>query len=324
MTDIIEIQEKLIDTNRILARLASEASQFAGSEAFVQELRSIERRRDKLERLLYEAATACGREVCEYRFEPVGSGRLTATGLAETIGAFQQLLGVTYEAVRWGARQTAHISSEASRASNLDFGYTMAGSVVFVFTVPVEPDLFNDATISDAVREVFGASKADGAEEIRRIAARLGAAPVKALYNWAYAHAQHKLAVDIVWEPGKTQAERVELHIKDFVRIVEAIGETSADTAEEITITGKLVGADFKSRKFNIELDTQGNIRGDLGGAIGPSQEVVLNVRYHARLSKITWVKSATEKEQVSYTLLGLTRITPTTQMAPTPPASAG
>lgn len=307
-SDILEIQEKLLDTDRMLAQLRASAVNAVGSAAFILEYQSVERRRDKLVRLLQTAATAAGREICEYHFDPIG-GHLTAAGLSEALGGFQRLLGVAYEAVSRGPRQSAHVSGEATRATDLDFGYTMAGSIAFVFTVAVEPDLLGDDFLTDTFRQVFAASHASGAEGIRRIAAAMGAAPVRELYKWAHAHARHQLAAEIVYKPQRKARQKIELQPDDFWRLVEAIGETSDEKTEEIIVGGQLVGADVTTRRFHLELDDGTDIRGDLGAAVGPTQQVVLNVSYTARILKRTIVHYATDREQVSYTLAALTRL---------------
>ncbi len=55
MTDIIEIQEKLRDTTARLAELRAQSVDFSGQAWFMLSIRSVEKRRDKLERILRRA-----------------------------------------------------------------------------------------------------------------------------------------------------------------------------------------------------------------------------------------------------------------------------
>ncbi|MBA4187576.1 MAG: hypothetical protein C0467_06110 [Planctomycetaceae bacterium] len=224
---------------------------------------------------------------------------------------------VTYEAVKSGAHNTAKVSAETRRATELDFSYAMAGSVVFVFTVPQDRDVLGDSHMNEAVRLVFEAGAATSARQIKELVPRIGVPPIRALYTWAKAHAQFGLGADLKWLDKGDQPQHVEINSSEFRLLAEVIEGTGDEKVTEQVYTGDLEAANKKKSTFQLHTDNDEEIRGSAGTVILRMGTVVVGDRYKARVLKKSKIKYATEKETITYELLELTPLTPPPPLSP-------
>lgn len=316
MSDLLDVQMKLLATSQELARLTARSLAEPGAAFYVDQIRSVTNRQEKLQRRFRELAADEGREVCSYRIIPERRNRLPAAGMAGVVGGFQELLSVTYEAVNSGIRSRGTVSHEAALATELDFSHATAGSIVLVFTAPNERDLFG-SKVEEAVKAVFAASKANGATEVRAVAKKIGIPPIRALYRWAGAHAQFGLSVELSWRDGEEATHRVQVAAEEFRRLAEAIAATGDESIATETHTGKLVTASQRTSTFEIETeDKRTRIKGDAGDVLHRLGIVGVGGWYVAKVQKTTYVTYSTERETVNYRLLELTP-------APPPPVDA-
>lgn len=308
MSDLIDIQENLIETNRALARLAREATDHAGSEAFTEIVKTVEARKEQLVRRLRRVAGSVGMAVCEYHLIPE-NGRLPISGLTDTLGKFQNLYTVVYDAVKMGSpkRNTA-VTVAAARATELDFGYTMAGSVIVVLTVP-DPQsvLFGEDTQAErAVDAIFKAVKARKAGTVLKQAKQLGSAPTRSLFSWAESHLRHGLGAEIDVYKGEKLRKSTKIHKADFQRLATVISAMSDESQDELEFIGQLVGAQTKTQTFWFEIDGY-VIKGDSAGLIGIAHTVELPKMYRIKVRKTSNVRYSTEEERARYVLLNIT-----------------
>ena len=78
----------------------------------------------------------------------------------------------------------------------------------------------------------------------------------------------------------------------------------SEESDSDLAVSGILVGADTKSRRFHfVTDDTDEDIRGKFSDAISESIHAEIPMRYVAHLHKTTQISFATEDEIVSYFL---------------------
>ena len=82
--------------------------------------------------------------------------------------------------------------------------------------------------------------------------------------------------------------------------------QTDDETEEQITLTGKLIGADVKGCTFHMEFDEGEGIRGRFKDAISHVHTVELPKEYKATMTKKEKVYFATGKVEVTYFLIRL------------------
>lgn len=310
MNSLLDIQEKLQDTSAALARLSGEIVRHPDSNSLRWDLKSLERRRDKLELLMLSAASAQGREVCRYRLIPE-QDRVRLSGLVGVLGGYQNVLTGFYHAKKSGKpKSRAVVSAESVEDTALDFGYAFAGSVGFVFTVPAERGLFNNSELGASIQTIAELARTRKPEEILRYAKELGAAPIRALFKWADAHVKASLNADIEWRHGDELLQKTLIQLPEFVRLRETISATSEEDVKEFTWNGVLQGADVGNRSFHFRPDSgDEDIRGSSGEVISQSQTATVPQRYTATLRKTTRVLFSTEEEKTSWELLELSPV---------------
>jgi hypothetical protein len=313
VTDIVAIQEKILDTSAMLTRLDAEAFKFPGDAAFTSNYRSIEKRLERLQLRLREAAAGIGLEVCSYRLASEGDNeRIPIAGVAAALGDFQFLLGIINDALRAGPRNTLSVTKESARKAELDFSYAMAGSAVFVMTVPADKDLTDDSQIRNAVDTLFGATTAKQSDDVRAFSKRVGTAPVRALARWARHHIDYQLSAEVTWHPSDGSAEnlRMVMSTRELTELTRVIEDTSDDTVEEETYHGTMIGANTDKQTFHFKPDgDRGEINGNAGDLISQQNTVELPRRYEIRVRKVTRIKYSTDQEQTKYHLLQMTPI---------------
>lgn len=305
MSDLTAIQEQLQDTVATLAALEKDIALHPNVPALLLNYQSIEKRRKKLESELSAAAAALGLEVCTYRILPEDAS-VKVSGIISAIGEYQNLVSVFYDAVKYGAKQRAVLSVDSVRDTAFDFAYAFAGSVGFVFTLPNEPDLFDNSNLDEAIRLIFKASKAEQPSDILRFARQLGPAPIRILYRWAESHVRSSYSAEIQWKRGSDIRQAALIQGPEFQRLQRVLMETSDDTTEELTISGELIAANVDRRTFRLRMDNGPDIRGYFGQVIGHAQTVELPRRYRATLLKTTRIRYSTEEPEVSHELLRL------------------
>ena len=310
MNQLLDIQEKLQDTSAALARLSGDIVRHPNSNALRWDLKSLEKRRDALESQLLSAAAAQGREVCKYRLIPE-QDRVRVSGLAGVLGGYQNVLTGFYHAKKSGKpKARATLSAESVEDTALDFSYAFAGSVGFVFTVPIERTLFDNNELAEAIQTVGDLAKTRKTEEILRHAKEFGAAPIRALFKWADAHVRASLNVDIEWRLGEEVKQKILIQVPEFVKLRETISATSEEDVKEFTLTGVLQGADVGARTFHFRPDSGvEDIRGSSGGVISQTQTVTVPWRYSAARRKTTRVFFSTDEEKTSWELLELKQL---------------
>src|SRR5262249_14820307 len=156
--------------------------------------------------------------------------------LANALGDYQTALSLFFEAIRSKTpKQTAKLSTDAIAQSSLDFGYTFAGSVGFVLTIPNERLLEMENDLDEAVQLIFEVSKAQTPPEILNHAKRLGKAPIRAIFRWADSHVKALFSADIEWRRGRSLRKKTIIQNPEFERLQQTLLQTSEETTTEIT-----------------------------------------------------------------------------------------
>jgi hypothetical protein len=298
MSELAEIQEKLQDTVATLAALENDIALHPDVAALRLNYQSIDKRRKKLEAELAAAASAKGLEVCTYRILSEES-RVKVAGLASVLGEYQNLVSIFYDALKSGAKQRATLNAEAIQETSLDFAYSFAGSVGFVFTVPNERTFFDNTHLDEAIRLIFEASRAEQSTDIIRFARQLGPAPIRVLYRWTASHVRWTFSAEIQWKRGPELRQAALIQVPEFRRLQQVLDETSDDTHERIVLVGELVGADIPRRSFHFRPGSGKDIKGFFAEVIDHAHTVELPKRYRATLMKTTRIKYSTEEPEV-------------------------
>lgn len=305
MSRLLEVQEQILQTNSAIVEIEDALLSNGGSFSLQATAASLLKRQRKLEDEFLEISNLRGVDVCSYRLLTTGPKASLET-LTSSLAAFQKLFSVVYEAIKNGRRETSRLSAESISATSFDFGYTFAGSVGVVLTIPNERLILADTDLDHAIEMIFKMANCESSEEILEFAQGLGTAPIACMSTWANSHTDSAIGANITWHRGEDIRSSLQADLPVFERIRDIINATSDTEEEEFEVEGQLVGADIQSSRFHMILSDETDLKGKFENAISPSQTVELPKRYKAFLRKTTVTIFSTNKKNAAHFLLRL------------------
>ena len=347
MTALIDIQEKLQDTQAFIARLEQRLIEYPHSDVLIDNLRSVQKRQRNLERDFAEEANKTGVEVCSYRlFTEEGMPSITA--LAKALDSFQTLISSVYDALKNGPKHRRRLSQETVKETSLRLGYVFSGSIGMVLTLPAPEPSHRESTglLDKSIDVFFHLAHATTTMEIAEIREQVGLPPIRALSKWASALTAHDLGAAIEWEGQHTIKNRLFIQTPELYHLsrisaemsttsainpfptqprqdgfrlpiaarenlpkMESLvtAESASPTEEEIEVEGFLVGVDVQRQTFHIRLPAGNIITGTFTDDISSSLPFAIPQLYRARLRKTTEGGYPTDE----YLLLALDSLPP-------------
>src|SRR5258706_520721 len=254
MADLLDILQKLKDTEAALARARGMVAKYPNRTTLQSTITTLQKRHRSLETLFGATTESEYLDVCSYRLIPESGAQYTLWVLTRALGGFQDTVTLIYDAIKTGQRkERASWGADVSQETALNFGYSYSGSLGFVFTIPNERLLLVDSTLDMAFRTLFEMAGASSSDELARHAKRLGVAPIRKLYRWASDHVEARLNVNIQWRRREEIRASLLVQQPELIRLCEVIAQTSEETEERQTLPGVLLGGDLTTRAFRFE-----------------------------------------------------------------------
>jgi len=307
MADLLDILQKLNDTETALAKLRDTATKHPDRSSITSTISSLQKRYRSLETLFASMTDKQHLDVCSYRLIPEHGEDYSLWALTSTLGDFQDALTLVYDSIKTGERkERASWGADIAQETALNFGYSFSGSLGFVFTVPNERMLLVESTLDMAFRQLFEMVKASSSEDLAQHAKNLGVAPIRKLYRWATDHVESGLSVDIKWRRNDEVRASLVVQQPEFARLREVISQTSEETEERVTVRGTLLGADLITRAFRFDPETGEDIRGRLADTLKVEEELRLGHVYTVSFVKRSKKHYSTDVEDVTWLLTDL------------------
>lgn len=307
MNDLIDIIIKLRETESAISRMEKVVRDNPESETVLLSLKSILKRQRKLERVFTEAAYDDFQDVCSYRIFGEDDEKPKISTIAKSLGDFQSLLTIIYDAIKSGnPKDTAHVSAESVGETALEFGYSFAGSVGFMMTMPNERLLFGETNLDEAMSQIFKMAKSQDTDQVAVFVKTIGIAPIRKIYQWAEDHVSSGMNVDIKWLRNEQVRNELRVDVQELENLIEVIAKTSEEKTEDIEVEGLLVGADVKTHMFHMTFEDAEEIKGELSEELTKKGEIPINRRYKAKIRKMTKIHYSMEKEEYSHILLSI------------------
>jgi hypothetical protein len=307
VSTLLDLVELIRDTQAELARAQQTAAQHGPSLGLDLSTASLRHRLEELEQQFADATAIEEIDVCSYRLIPGESGRYPIAAIGRVFTHFQTLLTVLYDSIkRDEPRRRAKVTPESTWETTLDFGYAYAGSLGFVFTAPNDRMLIGESLLDMAMNTLMELPRVESTDALSVFGKKYGSAPIRLAFQWAQAHVEAGLSVDVEWR----RTNEIRLHVlmqvpqlQRFVNLVASTGETERET---LTVYGELVGIDVVTRAFHIVVDSKLDIRGLLDGAFRAPDPLVIRSYYTAKIIVETQLKYATGEETTKYYLISL------------------
>jgi hypothetical protein len=309
MSELLEIREMLQETHATLAQLERSIAKHPDDWTLAVTAESLKQRQTTLEKAFAEAANADLLDVCKYRLIPDGKENFSIASLTSTLGAFQDLLTVVFDALKNGPKVRPKLSAEIVSSTTLDFGYAYAGSLGFVMTMPNDRMLVGESELDRAIKIIFVMAKAHNPDELSKHIGEVGVAGIRRLYHWCSAHSDYGLSADIKWQRDETERGSVIVQKEEMRRLKEIIDKTSDEKIERFTFVGELRGLDVgHSSTFRFTVPGAEEITGRIAGSFDRTQVYEIHGTYEAQLIKRIKVHYSMEREEEAWELLALGR----------------
>jgi hypothetical protein len=306
MSALLEVVEKLQDTEAALAALNRAALENPSAPSIVLTQSSLMKRRRTLEQQFSHVAALNELDVCNYRLLPeTSAANPPILDLANALRHFQTWFTIVYDALKGGPKQRTRVAPEITAETSMHFGYSYSGSIGFILTMPNERLLVGGTDLDKAMESVLEMAKAESSDQIAYFSKQFGPAAIRQMFRWTNDHIAGAMGADIEWRRDATVKARLFAEIPHLENLKKAISETSDEFEETITLRGSLVGLDTARHSFHMKFPDGSEIRGGASEAIGtPSKTVELPVDYTATIRKLTKINYATDSDVVSYFLL--------------------
>jgi hypothetical protein len=259
MSEIREIQEKLQDTNAAIARIERSIAANPHFPSLVANLRSLEKRREDLQRDFRAEAHRLEFHVCHYRV--LFDGRATLAGVTRVLTDFQNLFSLVYDALKNGPKLRARLGPDTLNESALGFAYSYSGSIGVVLTISNEQVSTVGRLLDETIRSTLGLVQASDSATLSEFSKRLGLPPVRAAYKWADEQLRLGIASSVEWRHQQQVRASLSIQRPELERFLAIADETTEQTSEEETANVELVGADVLNRRFHLRLDNGLSVR---------------------------------------------------------------
>lgn len=310
MSEFLDLRNLLQDTTATLERLEREIAKAPADWALVLTAESLRQRQTDLEKEFAALANINLLDVCDYRLIPPGNGEYSITSVTKTLSAFQDLVTTIFDAFKTAPKIRARVSADIVAASTMSFGYSYAGSLGFVLTMPNDRLLIAESELDRAIQTIFEMAKAERPEQLLAYVARVGVAGIRRLYAWSHSHAEYGLSADIRWRRQETDRARVVVQNQELTRLTEIIDKASEEEIEQVRLDGTLEGGDQQTRRFHMSFPEAEDVMGQMGEAFAIAPEaLVLGRRYRAELVKRTVISLSTDEQATHWELMSLTPI---------------
>jgi len=308
MGSLADIAITINRTSEAVRRLERALLRAPGDEGLVANLSSLLHTRSQLEEQFRMAAASAEMDVCQYRVFSM-NGRETVRGFANSLALFQRLYSLVYDALRYGPKQRGTLSEGVTDKTDFGFAYSSTGSIVATLTLPNER-LLVDTELDHAIQTLFSVAALRNATDIAPYAAKLGAAPVAALYQWAEAHADAAVGADIRWQRESLTRSALFMSDHDMRALIEALSKGSDPITDEREVFGTLEGINIAAGTFQLQVGKQA-IKGklELDNPFDIDNTVEVPARYAARIRTVTRELYAKGEKEVAHTLVHIQRM---------------
>lgn len=310
MTALFNIIEDLREIGGELARLDSLIIENPDYPSLRLDYESLSKRQRGLQEQFNILTNEDHVDVCSYRLIPEDKSRFPIAALANSLREFQAAFTRVFDGLKSKTpKRRGRVSAEITAQSTFDFAYAFSGSLGLVFTMPNERLLIGGSDLDDAMELMFQIFKSDRPERVRELAVKAGIPAIRSIHDWAREHAQYDINVEIKWQRKSEVRASILVQAAELRRLQDVIESTRETDVEDVEISGTLFGLDTDDRTFHMKFPEAEDVEGRLSEDFIYDPEFALERTYIAQLEKSSTVYYAYEREEIHWTLKGLTRL---------------
>ena len=237
--------------------------------------------------------------------------RVSARTMGQFIGNLQRLVDALGHAVADSPTSRGNIPEATLKKTRLDPVGTYAGSLGILLETNDQDDLFGESLARQSLKGLFELFDAeDKQDDLTRLLSSVKSRVSKNYKNVLLTIGDSLDSASVGWrQPGGRDLRRVRIDRQMARSIVAQIEEFSEYIAEQLAITGTLLGGNLRTLRFEIETDDgereryNGTIHEE---AIDEMGHVMLGSLCRATLEPLLQINEATGEERTTYTLLSI------------------
>lgn len=307
MSALLHIANQLQETHAAIWLAEKHLTVSPGSAALRLSVSSLYQKQESLQAEFDQISADQGLDVCRYRLIPENGSSYDLRAVSTALKDFQELVTIIYDSVRSGKpKNRMKTGVRAVRESSFDFGYVFAGSLGFVFSIPNERLLAVETQLDMAIKKTFDLIKLQEVELVTEFAENVGAAPIRKAYTWAENHISAGLTADLKWQREGQDRASVLVQPTEFIRFTETIDKLGDEITRRLDGPGILLGADTKSKRFHVVLDSGQDLRGQYKRDLRLPVPLILDRRYSFRIAQTAKVRIAGETKDETNELIGI------------------
>lgn len=187
---------------------------------------------------------------------------------------------------------------------------TFAGSFGVEIVASTQADLFGDSLIGNAIEELLKlVNIGSNAEELRNCLLKLKSRSASRYRDFLQSLVDARTELNLDWgSPKQNRGDSAELSLFTAKAIIEIINQIQAETPEEYEVTGELIGANKRTKTYEIrDIDTNTKYSGRiLDEAMSDVETATLGQIYIAVIREVLERLPITGEEKVKYELVSL------------------
>jgi hypothetical protein len=266
-------------------------------------VRSLEKLKKRLEAQFLEVASELELEVYRYRILNE-SERITLAAISEAWGKFDDFFTSVYSELK-KAKPSPGKKPVQPEPLKLGYGYSYAGSIGVVVTVPKDVGFYTADPIEDASQMVFDMIEA---RNLDSIAKNIGPVPVQKLHSWFDVHIRTQSGLALEWRSQQEVKRSVVVEYQSLAKIQTTIADTT--TTVGLDVIGELQGAYIEPKKFKIRGDNGEDYEGTFESAITQEHAASVPARYSARIIQTTKIIVLGKEPETTFFLESLKPLT--------------
>ena len=310
MSELARIANQIRRLDSLISRSNRALQEDPAHAGLAVNIPGMEALRFQLERRFSSMASKIWMDVCTYRFRAAGHDFLPVRQMVQTLGGFQQTVGLTMDAQIAGRpKERAYLSKEASADSTLRLGYCFGGEtygdVGIAMVAENRRDLLD--SMNQAVETVLSIAQSTDTDQVHAYSQTLGAAPIRAFAEWCHHHVRADMDAEVSWLRDSEVRRVVRKSPEQWRELKETIDLVSDSLSDEIEMDGILIAANSKTRAFVIDSGgdlVHGRFR---EGLLSRSKVAEIPKDYHFVLTRTIRHNLATDRITTDYVLVELT-----------------
>lgn len=303
------VEAKIIDTKKIIEE-SSRLFDDLNLPSYVRDLQlsSFNQRKTDLEQMKKEMQEISNREEIELTMYPdkMLPGQIPVRTLNVILGGLQNLSDSIANTINNQPSARGLIPQDILESNTLIFKEAKAGS--FKVTLEVrhsDNNLFDEPIQTQTFSNLFSLfSASDSPDLLVDSISDLGPRTFKYYTDWTKALKENGTPLELEWRSSIKGYSKVEFNPDKAERIYLVLNNITEQTEEEISLIGKLTGANVRTKNFELFLEDNTKITGRLSSeSIKMVAAIVLDTKCKATMIKYMTTYTSTGREKINWTL---------------------